>query len=182
MTGAADENIFILHSAINISVILHFASQLHFYPPPASCQTCVAPSEIEIIQCTCMKYKFCSLPAANYNSIQQLLVIVGFLYLYSRSVWKIIMIFIYLLFFLHSHTRLDHTMNRIQNGWFSEVNDQWPGQALSLEVDEILFEGKSKHQDILVFKRYLLGLVNLMICLTDMFWFCIHFVIPTCSS
>lgn len=66
------------------------------------------------------------------------------------------MIFIYLLFFLHSHTRLDHTMNRIQNGWFSEVNDQWPGQALSLEVDEILFEGKSKHQDILVFKRYLL--------------------------
>ena len=45
-------------------------------------------------------------------------------------------------------------MNRIQNGWFSEVNDQWPGQALSLEVDEILFEGKSKHQDILVFKRY----------------------------
>jgi len=43
-------------------------------------------------------------------------------------------------------------MNRIQNGWFSEVNDQWPGQALSLEVDEILFEGKSKHQDILVFK------------------------------
>lgn len=98
MTGAADENIFILHSAINISVILHFASQLHFYPPPASCQTCVAPSEIEIIQCTCMKYKFCSLPAANYNSTQQLLVIVGFLYLYSRSVWKIIMIFIYLFF------------------------------------------------------------------------------------
>ena len=45
-------------------------------------------------------------------------------------------------------------MNRIQNGWFSEVNDQWPGQALSLKVDEILFEGKSKHQDILVFKRY----------------------------
>ena len=45
-------------------------------------------------------------------------------------------------------------MNRIQNGWFSEINDQWPGQALSLEVDEVLFEGKSKYQDILVFKRY----------------------------
>lgn len=57
-------------------------------------------------------------------------------------------------FFLHLLTRLDQKMNRIQNGWFSEVNDQWPGQALSLEVDEILFEGKSKHQDILVFKRY----------------------------
>ena len=45
-------------------------------------------------------------------------------------------------------------MDKIQNGWFSEINDQWPGQALSLEVEEILFEGKSKHQDILVFKRY----------------------------
>ena len=49
-------------------------------------------------------------------------------------------------------------MNRIQNGWFSEINDQWPGQALSLEVEEILFEGKSKYQDILVFKRYVSGL------------------------
>ena len=45
-------------------------------------------------------------------------------------------------------------MNKIKNGWFSEVNDQWPGQALSLEVENILFEGKSKYQDILVFKRY----------------------------
>ena len=64
-------------------------------------------------------------------------------------------------------------MNRIQNGWFSEVNDQWPGQALSLEVDEILFEGKSKHQDILVFKRYVQYLLRLvdwfMICLTNRF-------------
>ncbi|XP_015756173.1 PREDICTED: spermidine synthase-like [Acropora digitifera] len=44
-------------------------------------------------------------------------------------------------------------MNRIQNGWFSEINKQWPGQALSLEVEEVLFEGKSKYQDIIVFKR-----------------------------
>ena len=44
-------------------------------------------------------------------------------------------------------------MNNIQNGWFSEMSDQWPGQAFSLEVEEILFEGKSKYQDILVFKR-----------------------------
>lgn len=43
-------------------------------------------------------------------------------------------------------------MNRIQNGWFSEINKQWPGQALSLEVEEVLFEGKSKYQDIIVFK------------------------------
>ena len=45
-------------------------------------------------------------------------------------------------------------MNQIRNGWFSEINDQWPGQALSLEVEEILYTGRSKHQDILVFKRY----------------------------
>ena len=45
-------------------------------------------------------------------------------------------------------------MNHIRNGWFSEINDQWPGQALSLEVEEILYTGRSKHQDILVFKRY----------------------------
>lgn len=43
-------------------------------------------------------------------------------------------------------------MNRIQNGWFSEINKQWPGQALSLEVEKVLFEGKSKYQDIIVFK------------------------------
>lgn len=45
-------------------------------------------------------------------------------------------------------------MNKIQNGWFSEVNSQWPGQALSLEVEEVYFEGKSKFQDIIVFKRF----------------------------
>ena len=55
-------------------------------------------------------------------------------------------------------------MNRIQNGWFSEINDQWPGQALSLEVEEILFEEKSKYQDILVFKRYVLGLSRVVNC------------------
>ncbi|XP_031553874.1 spermidine synthase-like, partial [Actinia tenebrosa] len=50
-------------------------------------------------------------------------------------------------------------MNRIQNGWFSEVNSQWPGQAMSLEVNSVLFEGKSKYQDILVFKSKTYGTV-----------------------
>lgn len=53
---------------------------------------------------------------------------------------------------VHARRKQKQKMNRIQNGWFSEINDQWPGQALSLEVEEILFEGKSKYQDILVFK------------------------------
>ena len=57
-------------------------------------------------------------------------------------------------FILHILIITEKRMNRIQNGWFAEINEQWPGQALSLEVEEILYEGKSKYQDILVFKRY----------------------------
>lgn len=41
----------------------------------------------------------------------------------------------------------------IQNGWFCEINDLWYGQAMSLEIEEILVEHKSKYQDILIFKR-----------------------------
>ncbi|KAL6054366.1 Aminopropyl transferase [Balamuthia mandrillaris] len=48
-------------------------------------------------------------------------------------------------------------MNKIQNGWFSEVNEQWPGQAMSLEVDNIIFEGKSDFQDVMVFKSKTFG-------------------------
>lgn len=44
-------------------------------------------------------------------------------------------------------------MDLIKNGWFSEINDEWPGEAFSLEVEEILYRGKSKYQDILIFKR-----------------------------
>ena len=38
-------------------------------------------------------------------------------------------------------------------GWFTEMNDLWAGQAMSLEVDEILHHEKSQYQDILVFNR-----------------------------
>ncbi|XP_065655200.1 spermidine synthase isoform X2 [Hydra vulgaris] len=40
----------------------------------------------------------------------------------------------------------------IENGWFMEKNSQWPGQAFSLEVEEILVSKKSLYQDVLVFK------------------------------
>lgn len=30
--------------------------------------------------------------------------------------------------------------------WFTELSSMWPGQGLSLKVDEILFEGKSHFQ------------------------------------
>jgi len=48
-------------------------------------------------------------------------------------------------------------MNKIQNGWFSEVSTLWPGQALSIEVEEVLFEGKSQYQDLVVFKSKTYG-------------------------
>ena len=42
----------------------------------------------------------------------------------------------------------------IKDGWFREGNQElWPGQAMSLEVEEILFSKKSDFQDVLVFKR-----------------------------
>lgn len=40
----------------------------------------------------------------------------------------------------------------VVDGWFAERNQQWPGQAFSLEVDEILEARKSKFQDVLCFK------------------------------
>jgi len=36
--------------------------------------------------------------------------------------------------------------------WFSEVNEQWKGQAFSFEVDEILFDEKSEFQHVQVFR------------------------------
>ncbi|KAL1501620.1 hypothetical protein ABEB36_006917 [Hypothenemus hampei] len=41
-------------------------------------------------------------------------------------------------------------MDLIQKGWFSEVSNMWPGQAFSLQIKQILFQGKSDYQDILI--------------------------------
>ncbi|EYE92342.1 spermidine synthase [Aspergillus ruber CBS 135680] len=40
----------------------------------------------------------------------------------------------------------------IQNGWFSEQSGMWPGQAMNLKVNQILYHEKSKYQDVLVFE------------------------------
>lgn len=37
------------------------------------------------------------------------------------------------------------------HSWFSELGVMWPGQCFSLQVKKVLFEGKSKYQDIKVF-------------------------------
>ncbi len=66
-------------------------------------------------------------------------------------------------------------MDQIKSGWFSELSTLWPGkyflpiikmriiprnnrliyfigQAMSLQVEEVLFTGKSEYQDVVVFK------------------------------
>lgn len=39
-------------------------------------------------------------------------------------------------------------MDAIQKGWFSEINELWPGQCFSLQVKEVLHEERSDFQDI----------------------------------
>ncbi|XP_063985733.1 spermidine synthase [Diachasmimorpha longicaudata] len=41
-------------------------------------------------------------------------------------------------------------MDALKEGWFSEINDLWPGIAVSLEVTKVLHREKSQFQDILV--------------------------------
>mmetsp|Transcript_11541 Transcript_11541/g.33266 ORF Transcript_11541/g.33266 Transcript_11541/m.33266 type:complete len:314 (+) Transcript_11541:78-1019(+) len=40
----------------------------------------------------------------------------------------------------------------IQHGWFMEKNDQWPGQATSLQVSKVLLHKRTKFQDLMVFE------------------------------
>ena len=37
-------------------------------------------------------------------------------------------------------------MDSFKKGWFTETGPLWPGQAMSLEIEKVLFEGKSKFQ------------------------------------
>ena len=44
-------------------------------------------------------------------------------------------------------------MDSLREGWFSEIQQEmWPGQALSLQVEEVLFHEKSKFQDVMILK------------------------------
>lgn len=45
-------------------------------------------------------------------------------------------------------------MNAHKEGWFSEISDLWPGVALSLKVEKVLYEKKSDYQDVLVVETY----------------------------
>ena len=47
----------------------------------------------------------------------------------------------------------------VRDGWFSESEVMWPGQAMSLKIEEVLYEGRSDFQDILVFRSATYGMV-----------------------
>ncbi|VAI74535.1 unnamed protein product [Triticum turgidum subsp. durum] len=44
-------------------------------------------------------------------------------------------------------------------GWFSEISPMWPGEAHSLKVEKVLFQGKSDYQNVLVFQSSTYGKV-----------------------
>ncbi|KAF3489447.1 hypothetical protein F2Q69_00054416 [Brassica cretica] len=44
-------------------------------------------------------------------------------------------------------------------GWFSEMSPMWPGEAHSLKVEKVLFQGKSDYQDVIVFQSATYGKV-----------------------
>ena len=45
-------------------------------------------------------------------------------------------------------------MDAIKSGWFSELSELWPGQSMSLQVEEVLFHEKSKFQDVVIVKTW----------------------------
>ncbi|KAG7087485.1 hypothetical protein E1B28_013447 [Marasmius oreades] len=45
----------------------------------------------------------------------------------------------------------------VQDGWFREISSQWPGQAMTLQVNKILHVEKSLYQDVLVFESATYG-------------------------
>ncbi|XP_061371394.1 spermidine synthase 2 [Gastrolobium bilobum] len=53
-------------------------------------------------------------------------------------------------------------ISSVISGWFSEISPMWPGEAHSLKVEEILFQGKSEYQNILVFQSSTYGKVLIL--------------------
>jgi len=37
-------------------------------------------------------------------------------------------------------------------GWFSQISPMWPGEASSLKVENVLFQGKLDYQNVMVFQ------------------------------
>lgn len=47
----------------------------------------------------------------------------------------------------------------IVDGWFREISDMWPGQAMTLKVKKVVHHEKSKYQDVLIFESTDYGMV-----------------------
>ena len=60
--------------------------------------------------------------------------------------------FLYFSFYILTNIQSDSGMDLIIDGWFHERGELWPGQAMSLKVEEVLYHGRSLYQDVLVFK------------------------------
>ena len=53
---------------------------------------------------------------------------------------------------IHSSDSFNQSgMDLIIDGWFHERGELWPGQAMSLQVKNVLYHGRSKFQDVLIF-------------------------------
>uniref|UniRef100_M1DC10 Putrescine N-methyltransferase n=1 Tax=Solanum tuberosum TaxID=4113 RepID=M1DC10_SOLTU len=49
--------------------------------------------------------------------------------------------------------------NSIKPGWFSEFSALWPGEAFSVKIENLLFQGKSDYQDVMLFESATYGKV-----------------------
>lgn len=49
-------------------------------------------------------------------------------------------------------TPIANTNEYTTDGWFREISDMWPGQAMTLKVNQVLHHEKSKYQDVLIFE------------------------------
>jgi len=59
----------------------------------------------------------------------------------------------------YSSAMAEITHPTIKDGWFREISDMWPGQAMTLKVNQIVHHEKSKYQDVLIFESSDYGMV-----------------------
>lgn len=41
---------------------------------------------------------------------------------------------------------MEQGMGVAKDGWFTELSSLWPGQGMSLKIDEVIFQGRSDFQ------------------------------------
>ncbi|KAI3839127.1 hypothetical protein MKW98_006025 [Papaver atlanticum] len=56
-------------------------------------------------------------------------------------------------------TKAPDGISSVIPGWFSVTSPMWPGEAHSLKVEKVLFQGKSEYQNIMIFQSATYGKV-----------------------